>query len=617
MIYNSKINIKVINPLAGKVRGRTLRLAGTSGKLTAVPSDGCKFKGWYDDETDELLHEGTVLHIESWSRRTIRAVFDSVWTQQDFINIDAVDHGMLFMERIGQLKVDSYPGRVDPVGYHDGSTRNFISWGSTPRKTQRTGEFDGELRLSNPAKWGASYERYDDQQQVYDHWDYDPENDQTIKPATTKTITNHGWAVNPSPDANNNTYDMLATARVLDRVGTWYNVTYHTPKTNHRVDYWWYHYLPNYGFYKTQPVDGSTGKLWPFPWIHRRFDQNTMRQHTQDVQNPDTPNMPEFAERTWGAEARDFRINSYYIVQGTTRTSPENTDALMYNSNICYTYWYNANRYDNNSDACWSWMVPNHSNNRLSNFLCYATNGMVVKAYHWANEDVDPYYGYQDSYYERYNRLWSWQADTVGPDPNWSSPVVNSNSYLMHLRESRLVDVRLGGPTGNMEMFNHYGKSVRVLNIGGKSNYSYARGLNQAQARVDSGQMDASNMPIAPVMSNKRGWKNLKYLVSKFEGDSNSPVEIYNWSGLRNTKLEYAYMRGTGTNAHKWLRWADFPKTIKIADVSPLPIPTSNDPMPQETERTVFTLLNSTTIEDKSYYQTQPTSTTTLNIKQI
>lgn len=127
----------------GSVTGQLKRLTGSTDTLYAKPNAGYQFTGWYDDQ-DNLLELNNLLTISAWSDTTITPKFEPIVIQhQDFIDKDAVETLVYYLERHGQ----SYPVQHYSAG----------NYSTDPKGTGTRTMSDGTQQHMFPVTYGYNY----------------------------------------------------------------------------------------------------------------------------------------------------------------------------------------------------------------------------------------------------------------------------------------------------------------------------------------------------------------------------------------------------------------------------------------------------------------------------
>lgn len=237
----------------GDVSGQLTRLTGANDILLAKPHRGYNFTGWFDDQ-DILIESNQQITISSWSDRVITPKFEAIILQkQDFIDRDAMESLVYYLEQHGQSL---------PVQYYSAGNYSTDSKGTGSRLLT-----DGTSQHTFPVTYGYNYGPVD--------WD----------PDTGAVIANQIGKATHDPDTNTNvgtfyrdpkTYehrDSVSVPEILKVVTNsigfptmWrgYSDKEAPDATDNYTSYWNY---PQYTAY-TSPIDGTPPLQFPFLQYH-------------------------------------------------------------------------------------------------------------------------------------------------------------------------------------------------------------------------------------------------------------------------------------------------------------------------------------------------------------
>lgn len=250
----------------GDVTGQLTRLTGSNDTLLAKPHRGYIFTGWFDDQDNSIESEHQIT-IPSWSDRVITPKFEALILQkQDFIDKDAMESLVYYLEMHGQSL---------PVQYYSAGDYSTDSKGTGSRLLT-----DGTSQHTFPVTYGYNYGPVD--------WD----------PDTGAVIANQIGKATHDPDTNTNvgtfyrdprTYEHKDSVSVPELLkvtpnsvafpSMWrgYNSKEAPDATTNYYSYW------NYPHFSTQtsPADGSAPLQFPFLQYH--CSTLILNYYTQDI----------------------------------------------------------------------------------------------------------------------------------------------------------------------------------------------------------------------------------------------------------------------------------------------------------------------------------------------
>jgi hypothetical protein len=150
---NSKINVSVNDTTKGRITGRRERLAGTTGTIRAIPNHRYSFKHW-EDALGNIISTDDKLVITNWSAGDYHAVFENiVLTYQDFVNQDAVETLVYFLEQHGLHSEVPYSyGRN-----YDLNNLSYFSAGNYPSGPAVRSLRNGGTVNTYPSTYGFNY----------------------------------------------------------------------------------------------------------------------------------------------------------------------------------------------------------------------------------------------------------------------------------------------------------------------------------------------------------------------------------------------------------------------------------------------------------------------------
>ena len=433
---NSKINVSVNDTAMGRVAGRRERMAGTTGVLLAIPEHKYKFKHWLDGQ-GAVVSTDHKLTINSWHAAQYHAVFeDIIMTYQDFVDHDAVETLVYYLESLG-LSVE----QPQPYGskYIDTSNIKYYSAGNYPTgpatRTSRT----GETINTYPGTYGYNYwtNPADSSEILISQGTHDASTnttplDSTFKrdPATTQQLPTSGFALSRLPPGGISHYyanhEALARGQFPDD-GTGY----------------WGWQNPSWGVYNNP----STGAPSHFPLL----EYSGLKHFYISNRTADTPDMT-------GLE----KLNAY----GVYNWSEARCTSTKYCAADEIGYW--------SIDAMAWWSNLIYASNAPGHYHYSGWKGINSGAQGLNNENVRYFEGFS---YNHNLKYFAFASGEYGPrekhpDKNsgWVTKyqhVPESGSYLNMFRYTNINRLRVrrwGNPSSGRSL-DHYYKNLKYLDM--------------------------------------------------------------------------------------------------------------------------------------------------------
>jgi len=156
---NSKVNVSVNDTTMGRVSGRRERMTGTTGVLVAFPEFRYKFKHWLDGQ-GSIVSTTPKLVITNWRSAEYQAVFeDVVMTYQDFVNHDAVETLVYFLETHGLSRPPEQGEYTYGKNYPTTHNITYHTAGNYPTGPATRTRRLGDTINTYPSTYGYSYWR--------------------------------------------------------------------------------------------------------------------------------------------------------------------------------------------------------------------------------------------------------------------------------------------------------------------------------------------------------------------------------------------------------------------------------------------------------------------------